>query len=131
VKPAAAHISSGTVQTANSLQGAVLIQGVMLATRLRQQSPKVPITEAHPKALIKFLNLDDGLDQYWTAASAKFEIHDSMPTSPHECDAVLAAVAARNGVTKKWSRDLSVSRGDSELDPKQTWFGEVSYFWPD
>jgi hypothetical protein len=69
---------------ANGLSVRSFIQGVMFATRLRQQWPKVPITEAHPKALIKFLNLDDRLDKYWTAVSAKFEIDNSMPTSPHE-----------------------------------------------
>ena len=47
--------SSATVQTANSLRGAVLVQGVLLAMRLRAGSPELPITEAHPKALLKAL----------------------------------------------------------------------------
>jgi hypothetical protein len=51
--------------------------------------------------------------------------------SEHECDAVLAAVAARNGVSRIWRHDLSLQRSESELDPKQMWFGEVNYFWPD
>src|SRR6266446_4384905 len=40
----------GPVQAPNSLRGAVLVQGVMLATRLRQLYPQISITEAHPKA---------------------------------------------------------------------------------
>ena len=43
----------GTVQSANSLRGAVLIQGVLLATALRRQWRELPITESHPKALLK------------------------------------------------------------------------------
>jgi len=51
--------------------------------------------------------------------------------SEHERDAVLAAVAIREGMTGAWSHDLSVKRDDdTELDPKRMWFGEVSYFWP-
>lgn len=51
------RIASGTVQTANSLKGAVLVQGIMLAQRLRERFPLAPITEAHPKALLKAIGL--------------------------------------------------------------------------
>jgi hypothetical protein len=52
------------------------------------------------------------------------------PPSEHERDAILASVAARNGVTGAWMRDLSLQRDQHELDPKRMWFGEVNYFWP-
>ncbi|MBS0559589.1 MAG: DUF429 domain-containing protein, partial [Proteobacteria bacterium] len=43
-------ISAGTVQTANSLKGAALVQGVMFVARLRERFQNVRVTEAHPKA---------------------------------------------------------------------------------
>src|SRR5262249_41364779 len=46
-------IPAGTVQSANSLQGAVLVQGIMFAVRLRERYQGVLITEAHPKALLR------------------------------------------------------------------------------
>jgi predicted nuclease with RNAse H fold len=121
-------IHSGTVQAANSLKGAILVQGMMLAFRLRKKYGRVPITEAHPKALLRFFGLHG---RSWKKVTAHFEIVGSEPPSLHERDAVLAAVAARNGVTGVWTRDLSRDRGDSELDPKEMWFGEVRYFWPE
>ena len=44
-------IASGTVQTANSLRGAALVQGMMFVSRLRERFPDVRVTEAHPKAV--------------------------------------------------------------------------------
>lgn len=43
------RIASGTVQTANSLKGAALVQGAMFVQRLREKFPGVPVTETHPK----------------------------------------------------------------------------------
>jgi predicted nuclease with RNAse H fold len=120
-------VPSGTVQAANSLQGAALIQGAMLAFRARQRYGDVPITEAHPKALLHILGLRKSP---WSAVATQFGLLGPEPMSEHECDAVIAAVAARNGITGVWSRDLSVDRDPSELDPKQMWFGAVSYYWP-
>jgi hypothetical protein len=87
----------------------------------------VPITEAHPKALLRVMGLRASP---WGVIAAKFGLVGEEPQSDHERDAVLAAVAARNGVTGLWSRDLSVNRHPSELDPKHMWFGSVNYFWP-
>jgi hypothetical protein len=46
-------VPSGTVQTANSLRGAALVQGMMFAFRARERYIGVPITEAHPKPLLR------------------------------------------------------------------------------
>jgi predicted nuclease with RNAse H fold len=123
------RISSGTVQSANSLQGAVLVQGMMLAVRLRNRYRGILITEAHPKAVLRFLRLPLDLEK-WDEVQKHFKLKGSAPSSEHERDAVLAAVAIREGVRGVWSRDLSFNRYESELDPKRMWFGEVSYFWP-
>lgn len=42
-----------SVLSVNSLQGACLAQGVMIATLLRQKVSSLRITEAHPKAYLK------------------------------------------------------------------------------
>jgi hypothetical protein len=85
----------------------------------------VPITEAHPKALLRMMGLHK---KPWTSIAATFNLVGKEPPSEHECDAILAAVAARNGLTGVWSRDLSLQYDDRELDPKRLWFGEVNYF---
>ena len=103
------------------------MQGMMLAMLLRERYPDVRITEAHPKALLQFLYLNESK---WEEVRKHFKLKGSALSSEHERDAVLAAVAAREGMTGVWSRDLSVDRCASELDPKRMWFGEVSYFWP-
>jgi hypothetical protein len=48
----------------------------------------------------------------------------------HERDALIGAVAAREGSLRCWKLDLSQHLGLSEIDPKATWFGEVHYWWP-
>ena len=52
-------IHPGTVQSVNSLRGAALVGGAMLAFRIRQRFPGARITEAHPKALLKALGLNE------------------------------------------------------------------------
>ncbi len=44
---------SGTVSHVNSLRGACLVQGVLVARLSRERWPEVPVTEAHPKALLR------------------------------------------------------------------------------
>lgn len=119
------RIPSGTVQTANSLKGAVLIQGVMLALRLRERFPSVPITEAHPKALLKAQRLIT-----WEAAATAYGL-TGLPNSEHERDALLGAVAAREGVTGRWPRDLAATRLPSEQGPAMLPHGPVHYYWPE
>jgi predicted nuclease with RNAse H fold len=120
-------VPPGTVQTANSLRGAALVQGAMFAFRARQRYAGVPITEAHPKALLRVMRLHK---QPWSKIAVEFGLLGNEPPSEHEWDAVLAAVAARNGVSGAWPHDLSCQCGERELDPKHMWFGEVNYFWP-
>lgn len=46
---------SGTVQQLNSLRGACLVQGIAAGHLIRQYSPRVLLTETHPKALLWLL----------------------------------------------------------------------------
>jgi len=123
--------SSGTVQTANSLRGAVLIQGVLLATRLRAELPNLPITEAHPKALLKALWRER---PPWQKIAERFCLHGPAPdhTRDHERDALLAAVAAREGSTGRWTRDLALcDRLCGEQKPAAVAWAPVHYWWPE
>ena len=52
-------IAPGTVQSINSLRGAALVGGALLASRIRQAFPLTGITESHPKALLKALALEE------------------------------------------------------------------------
>lgn len=44
-----------TVLSVNSLQGACLVQGVAVALLARQVLPGIPISESHPKAMLRLL----------------------------------------------------------------------------
>jgi len=102
-------IPPGTVQSANSLQEAVLVQVIMLAMLMRERYPGIPITEAHPKALLQFLDLHES---DWDEVRQHFKpLEGSAPPSEHERDALLAAVAIRQGMTGVWSRLAATSAG--------------------
>jgi predicted nuclease with RNAse H fold len=122
------RIAGGTVATVNSLRGAVIAQGPMLAWLLAKKFGEVPITETHPKALLIALKLHT---ESWKTIASKLSIRGNEPASEHERDALLSAVVARNAFLKRWNVDLSLSRTESELDPKKMWFGSVSYVWPE
>jgi len=120
------QIASGTVQSVNSLKGAVLVQGILLAMIVRERIPSIQVTETHPKALLKAMNLRD-----WTSVSEAFDLEGVEPRTEHERDALVGAVVARFGHTGRWTQDLAVMRGPSELGPNRMWFGQVHYWWPD
>jgi len=78
IREAGAPHATGTVQDVNSLRGACLVQGMLAGLKLRELYPKLPITEAHPKALRWLLP----------------EVADITASSEHERDALLSAIAA-------------------------------------
>ena len=103
-------IPSGTVQSVNSLKGAALVGGAMLAFRIRQKFPCTRITESHPKALLYALKLDG------PGFAERFGISTGW-SNEHEQDAAVAAVCAREGFKGCWPTDLALQRYDSEQDP--------------
>lgn len=117
-------IPSGTVQSVNSLRGAALAGGALLASRMREAFPSLGITESHPKALLRALNLDGA------AFASRFGIQDAWGDE-HQRDAAVAAVCAREGFQGRWPVDLSGDRDAQEQDPKSYWLAPVSYFWPE
>lgn len=116
-------IPSGTVQSVNSLRGAALIGGALLASRMREAFPRIRITESHPKALLLALSMDGA------AFASFFGIQDAWGNDEHQRDAAIAAVCAREGFCGRWPVDLADDRDGREQDPKSYWLAPVSYFW--
>ena len=117
-------ISSGTIQSGNSLKGAALIGGALLASRIREKFPGIRITESHPKALLLAMSLDE------TRFAARFGIETSW-RNEHERDAVVAAICAREGFEGRWPTDLAEKRSPHEQNPQSYWLAPMSYFWPE
>ena len=117
-------IASGTVQSGNSLRGAALIGGALLASRLREAFPGLRITESHPKALLPALRLDE------TRFADRYQIETGW-CNEHERDAAVAAVCAREGFEGRWSTDLAKQRDRSEQNPRAYWLAPMAYLWPE
>lgn len=118
-------LAGGEVQAANSLRGATLTQGAMFIQRLREIYPGVPVTESHPKALLKVLTQGD-----WDLFTSQFELK-FIHVKDHERDALIAAISAREGFEGRWPHDLSIKRLTAEQDPRSYWLAPVHYFWPE
>ena len=117
-------IRSGTVQSANSLRGAALVGGAMLAFRIREKFPDTRITETHPKALLGAFKLDG------TGFAERFKIPTGW-NNEDERDALIGAVCAREGFEGRWTFDLACCRDDSEQNPSSYWLAPMRYFWPE
>jgi hypothetical protein len=97
IKKLGSKSSGGTVQQLNSLRGACLVQGPLLAKLLVDEFPSISITETHPKALLFLLGLANkqnppnhiGLEHL-----SKYLHADAIQHSEHERDSVLGAVAS-------------------------------------
>ena len=118
-------LSGGEVQATNSLRGAALTQGAMFVQRMKETYPAVPVTESHPKALLKALTQGD-----WKAFAGRFGLQIAV-ANDHERDALIAAISAREGFHGRWPHDLSIKRLPAEQDPRSYWLAPVHYFWPE
>ncbi len=117
------NASPGKVLAINSLYGAVLAQGAMFAVELRQRFSELPITEAHPGLFLRARCLSfDQLKRH-------YGIHADPRITNHERDAVIAALAAREGFTGLWPRDLALNRLPEEQDPETYWLAPMHYWW--
>ena len=118
------RIHSGTVQSVNSLRGAALAGGALLASWMREQDPGLRITEAHPKALLLALDMDGA------TFAERFGIRNVWGDEEHQRDAAIAAVRAREGFQGNWPLDLADHRDRLEQNPKSYWLAPASYWWP-
>ena len=110
----------GTVQDVNSLQGACLVQGILLGKYLHEKYTTLEITEAHPKALRHLLKE--------SGQSGKIiPLMEGLGLVAHEQDATLAAFAAWSMHERSpgW-RDIRSSE-EGSVQPFDT---PVSYWMP-
>jgi predicted nuclease with RNAse H fold len=118
-------LPGGEVQAANSLRGAALVQAAMFVQRVRETFPGVPVTESHPKALLKATASNS-----WDVFSARFHV-STTPPNDHARDAIVGAVAAREAFEGRWTHDLGDTRLPGEQNPKNYWLAPVHYYWPE
>jgi predicted nuclease with RNAse H fold len=118
-------LSGGEVQAGNSLRGAALTQGAMFVQRMRELYAGVPVTESHPKTLLKAVATGS-----WKRFSGQHRLAAKPPTE-HTRDALIAAVSARESFMCRWTHDLSATRLPGEQDPMAYWLAPVHYYWPE
>ncbi len=138
-------IEKRTVFSGNSLQGAALIGGMLLALRIREKYPQVKITESHPKALLQTLikketgeitieDLNVEMPKMRQRFPEMFQISDGWPSNEDEQDAAVASVCAREGITGRWKTDLAKDKYrycESEQNPEEYFLKPMHYFWPE
>ena len=89
--------SGSTVNHVNSLRGACLVQGILVAMLLRQKYHNLPLTESHPKAMLWLLspaNVAQPVGQIALADLAQYFDGNVNGASDHERDAALGALSA-------------------------------------
>ena len=109
--------SGGTVNHVNSLRGACLVQGILVARLAAESWPTAKISEAHPKALLAV-----------SLSARKFALAVSAGSkTEHERDAAVAAFTAYNfAITSDNWHDLV----ESEQDLYYPIGLPVSYWFP-
>jgi predicted nuclease with RNAse H fold len=116
-------VKPGSVQAVNSLRGAAIAQGLLIVAELRKEFPVLKVTESNPKVQIQILG-DGKVQRYFSAIDPEYKV-----ASEHERDALVAAIAAREGFSNRWRVDLAKDRYEFEQDPESHWVGPVHYFW--
>ena len=117
-----------SVMLINSIFGGVLIQGFLLAAELRQRFPKLPVTEAHPKLLLHAL----GEEFEAVAQNFRLKVDPQIVDEDNDDrrDAILAALAAREGFSGNWPRDLAcLPPLTGEQIPSSRHLVPVNYWW--
>ena len=112
----------------NSIFGGVLIQGFLFAAELRQRFPNLRVTEAHPKLLLHAL----GEEFEAVAQDFRLKVDPQIMREDNDDrrDAILAALAAREGFSGNWARDLAgLPPMDGEQIPSGRQLTPVNYWW--
>ena len=66
----------------------------------------------------------------WDIFAARFHAK-ATPSDEHTRDAMVCAVAAKEGLEGRWTHDLSATRLAAEQDPNSYWLAPVHYYWPE
>ena len=120
----------GTVQNINSLRGACIVQGAILAKLLYKHFPKIIITESHPKALLYLLGIANRrVRPYKISIADLSEYVDCINTglSDNERDAILGSITAFAQVQKRhgW-----INLFEKETKPITPFNYSVGYWMP-
>lgn len=124
------YYTAPSVQSANSLRGSMLVQGLAAASRMRDRWPDIGITETHPKAL-HYVMSRMTYPNPWKADACRWLAEelgkaDGSPiATSDEWDALASAWAAYKGFSGQWSIDL-MEMARAPILPA----GEVHYWWP-
>jgi len=123
-----------SVQASNSLSGAMAVQGMAMAIRLRREWPGIILNETHPKVqyyaerkqLYNYKNKDGIEMNDWLRR--EMGCHPFPPLStPHQWDALYSAWVTLQAVRQECAPDLLELAGsrDTLLFPA----GPVHYYW--
>ena len=117
-----------SVMFVNSIFGGVLIQGFLFAAELRQRFPNLRVTEAHPKLLLHARQREFGAlaQDFGLTVDPQIMREDNDDRR----DAVIAALAAREGFGGRWKRDLACLPPIlGEQGPTDRSLAPVHYWW--
>ncbi len=117
-----------SVFSSNSARGAMAVQGMALAMRIRQVWPDIQINETHPKVLYYALA---GQQYAFGQPMVAWLLNQFVPpinigiANDHEWDALISAWATWMGTTGQWNVDLMHGVPNLLLPA-----GAATYFWP-
>ena len=117
-----------SVVCSNSMYGAMAVQGMAFAMRLRETWPDLFLCETHPKVLYRALA---GRRHSWGPDMDRWLLHEAgcpdaaPPSNEHEWDALVSAWAASKWVSGIWTADLRAMSATA-VEPA----GRVAYPWP-
>tara|TARA_B100001750_G_scaffold246753_1_gene270109 strand:+ start:1514 stop:2221 length:708 start_codon:yes stop_codon:yes gene_type:complete len=122
-----------SVVSANSLYGAMALNGLSVAIALRTARSNLVLTETHPKVL--YFECTRVKHEFTVAGSMNAELSEwarieggDTPQNDHEWDAAVSAWAVEEGAAGRWAHDLhALPLTDGQL----VWpAGPSAYFWP-
>ena len=110
----------GTAMAVNSLRGACVVQGYLLAKALNKKHPRCLITETNPKPLLKYLkhNPDTEVANEFDAVSFK------VGESEHIRDAIVSAWAAYKALNSQ----SNLYKNDTKI---YRFLDKAVYWWPE
>jgi len=121
-----------SVFSSNSAYGAMAVQGMAIALRLRERWPSVKLNETHPKVLYHALTSNTYMRDdvptmtAWLQQKFRPEVKCTIKYE-HEWDAFISTWATWQGLSGNWTADLVPDLGGNQLLFP---VGPVSYYWP-